>query len=382
MSQFRTKRVLRAAAQLGVFGIAAMAASLLTTGPAAASYGSEISALQAEQNALISQLQTLEGQAASAGQQAATTEIQITAIQQKLSQEQIALSVANAQLTATTNQLTTTEAQMARDRTELAALVTTLYQRDSSNSLAAAIANSSNISKLVDDTVDLQTVRQQFDSLTKQLISDANTLKKLQAQQQAQEQAVAVLVSGLQSQSNQLQSAEDTYSSEQSSLSGQAAQISAQIQSLSSQIQNLQEEEAVSEGGGSLGAGGTILQVYSDPDYPNFGSAPDNYPPGQCTWFVASEAYVGWSANADGWISGNASMLDPYPEGMTPEVGSMVVFRPGGAYSDLGHVAWVVQTGTGPAGQGFYVEEANYVPGHEDLRSVPNTQGILGFIYP
>lgn len=380
MSQIRINRALRAAAQLGVFGVAATAASLLTTGPAAASYSSEIAALQQQQSALISQLQALEGQAASAGQQAAATETQITTIQQKLSQDQIQLSEVNAELTATKNQLTATEAQMARDRTQLAALVTVLYQRGSSNSLAAAIANSSSISKLVDDTVVLQTVRQQFDSLTKQLIADADALKTLQAQQQAQEVQVAALVSGLQSQSNQLQAAENQYTTEQSSLTGAAGQISAQIQSLSTQIQNLQEEESAFSGGGSLGAGGTVLAVYSG--YPNLGSYPDNYPPGQCTWFAASQAAIDWSQNADGWITGNANSANPYQTGMTPEVGSIVVFRPGGAYSSLGHVAWVVQTGTGSAGQGFYVEEANYVNGYdEDLRAVPNTQGILGFIY-
>lgn len=381
MSQFRIKRALRVGAQLGVFGIAAVAASLMTTGTVSASYQSEIGALQQQQNALISQLQSLQGQAASAGQQAASTEQQITAIQQKLSQEQLALSEANAELTATTNQLTATEAQMTRDRTQLAALVTILYQRGSSNSLAAAIANSSSISKLIDDTVDLQTVRQQFDSLTKQLIADTNALKTLQAQQTLQEQQVATLVTGLQSQSNQLQAAENAYSAEQDSLTGAAGQISAQIQSLSTQIQVLQEEEAASAGGGSLGDGGTILDVYSDPDYPNLGSEPDAYPVGQCTWFVASEAYVSWAANANGWISGDEAS-GQYPLGDAPQVNSMVVWRGGGAYSSLGHVAWVIQTGDGTNGQGFVVEEANYVAGHEDTRFVPNSDGVLGFIYP
>ncbi|HUY09064.1 MAG TPA: CHAP domain-containing protein [Candidatus Dormibacteraeota bacterium] len=382
MSQIRIKRALRAAAQVGVFGIAAMAASLLSTGTASASYQSQIAADQLQQNDLISQLQSLEGQAASAGQNAANTQQQITAIQQKLSQDQITLSQVNAELTATSNKLTATEAQMTRDRTQLAALVTVLYQRGATNSLAAAIANSSSISKLVDDSVDLQTVRQQFDSLTQQLIADATALKTLQAQQTTQEQQVTALVSGLQSQSDQLQAAETTYSKEQSSLTGEAGQISAAIQSLSTQIQVLQEEEAASAGGGSLGDGGTILQVYSNPNYPNFGSAADNYPPGQCTWFVASQAYVGWSANANGWISGNASMLQPYSTGVTPEVNSMVVWRGGGAYSSLGHVAWVIQTGDGTNGQGFVVEEANFISGHEDTRLVPNTSGVLGFIYP
>ncbi|HUY57765.1 MAG TPA: CHAP domain-containing protein [Candidatus Micrarchaeaceae archaeon] len=382
MSQFRIKPALRAAAQLGVFGIAAMSASLLTTGTASASFSSQIAADQQQLSALTSQLGSLEGQAASAGQQAANTQQQITAIQQQLSQDQITLSQVNAELTATTNKLAVTEAQMARDRTQLAALVTVLYQRNANDSLAAAIANSSSIAKLVDDTVSLQTVRQRFDSLTQQLITDANALKTLKAQQTAQEVQVTALVAGLQSQNSQLQAAENAYSSEQSNLTGQAGQIAAQIRTLSTQIEVLQEEAAASTGGGSLGYSGTILDVYSTPPYPDLGNAPDDYPYGQCTWFVASQRYVGWAANANGWIAGNASMPQPYPTGMTPQVDSMVVWRGGGAYSYLGHVAWVIQTGAGTDGQGFVVEEANYIPGHEDLRLVPNTSGVLGFIYP
>jgi len=377
MSQFRSKRVLRAAAQLGLFGVTAMAASLLTTGSASASYASQIQALQQQQSALLGQLSGLEGQAASAGQQAAATESQITVIQQKLSQEQTALSQVNAELTDTNNQLAITQAQMARDRAQLADLVTVLYQRDSGGSLAAALANSSSVSKFVDATLELQTVRQQFDNLTQQLIADAKSLKVLQAQQQLQEQQVASLVSGLQSQSNQLQAAENTYSSEQNSLTGQAAQVAAQVQALSSQIQLLQEEESAASGGGSTGYGGTILHVYSG--YPDLGNYPDNYPVGQCTWFAASEALVPWNGNANQWIAGNAGSSHPYPMGMTPQVNSIVVFRAGGAYNyQFGHVAWVVAV----AGSSFTVDEANFVNGYdEDQRYIPNTQGVMGFIY-
>jgi surface antigen len=377
MSQFRTKRALRAASQLGVFGIVAMAASLLTTGSASASIASQIQALQQKQSALLSQLSALQGQAALAGQQAAATENQITVIQQKLTQDQTQLSQINGELTTTNNQLAATQAQMATDRTQLAELVTVLYQRGSGTSLADAIADSSGVLQFVDNTLDLQTLRGQFDSLTTQLIADANSLKALQAQQQAQEQQVATLVSGLQSQSNQLQAAETAYSSEQDSLTGQAAQNAAQAQDLSTQIQVLEEEESAPSGGGSTGEMGTILRVYSgDPDLGNY---PDNYPRGQCTWFAASEALVDWAGNANEWIGGDANSPDPYPIGTTPEVDSIVVFRAGGAYNyQYGHVAWVV----GVDGSGFIVDEANFVNGYdEDQRYIPNTQGVMGFIY-
>lgn len=385
MSQVRTKRVLRAAAQLGVFGVAAMVASLMTTGTASASYASQIASLQGQQASLLQQLSSLQGAASSAGQQAATTQTQINTVQQQLTQDETQLSQVNAALAQTKDQLVTTEAQMAKDRTQLADLVTILYQRGSSDSMAAAIADSSSISKLVDATVDLQTVRQQFDTLTQQLIADANVLKKLQTQQQTQEQQVASLVTSVQGKESQLQLQENNYNAEQTSLTGQAATISAEVQQISGQIVQLQEEEAASAGGNGVGSGGeiisTCLPTSSNPCYNGPDLYEDSYTPvGQCTWFVATHAYIPWHDNADGWIAGDEKTGE-YPIGTTPQVNSIVVFDPGGYYSLLGHVAWVVAVN----GASFTVEEDNVVDegsGIEDMRIVPNTEGVMGFIYP
>jgi peptidoglycan hydrolase CwlO-like protein len=380
MSQSRTKRVLRAAAQVGVFVVAAAAAGLLTTGTASASYASQIAALQAQRSALLSQLQSLQGQASSAGQQAAATQTQITAIQQKLAQGQTELTQVTAALAATSNQLIATQAQMAKDRTQLAALVTVLYQRENGSSMAAAIANSSGISQFVDATINLQTIRQQFDALTQQLITDANKLKTLLAQQQAQKQQVAALVSSLQSQNNQLQAQENAYSAEQNDLTGQAAQTAAQVQQISNQIVVLQEESAASVGTGGGGAWGEIIGTCtpsgSNACYAGAYLNDDSYTPvGQCTWFVATHAYIPWHANANGWIADD----NAYPIGSIPRVNSIVVFDPGGLYSQLGHVAWVVAVN----GAEFTVEEDNVIGGGtEDMRIVPNADGTEGFIYP
>jgi surface antigen/peptidoglycan hydrolase CwlO-like protein len=372
--------VLRAAAQLGVFVVAGMAASLLTTGTASASYASQIAALQAQRSQLLGQLQSLQGQASSAGQQAAATQTQIASIQQKLTQGQTELTQVTAALAATNNQLAATQAQMATDRTQLAALVTVLYQRENGNSMAAAIANSAGISQFVDDTIDLQTIRQQFDALTQQLIADANKLKVLQAQQQAQKQQVAALVSSLQSQNNQLQAQENAYSAEQNDLTGQAAQIAAQVEQISNQIVVLEEESAASVGTGGGGEWGEIISTCtptsSNACYAGGYLNDDTYTPvGQCTWFVATHAYIPWHANADGWIADD----DVYAIGSIPEVNSIVVFDPGGYYSEMGHVAWVVAVN----GAEFTVEEDNVVGGGtEDMRIVPNADGTEGFIYP
>ncbi|MGH7643685.1 MAG: CHAP domain-containing protein [Candidatus Dormibacteria bacterium] len=381
MSQVRIKRVLRAAAQLGMFGIAAMAASLVTTGPASASYATEIQQLKAQQASLLQQLGSLQGAASTVGQEAAATQTQITAVQTQLTQDETELSQVTGELDQTKAQLVATRAQMAKDRSQLADLVTILYQRDGSDSMAAAIADSSSISKLVDDTVDLQTVRAQFDSLTQQLIADANALKKLQAQQQAQEQQVNTLVNTVQGQEDQLQTQESQLTTEQNSLTGQAATISAQVQQISAQIVVLEDDSAA--GGSGSGSFGEIVNAcngcYSGP----YLSPPQNdyTPVGQCTWFVATHAIIGWRANADDWIADDSE----YPIGSTPQVGSIVVFIPGynRFYSDLGHVAWVVAIGGGSSGTQFTVEEDNVESGGlEDMRIIPNTSGVMGFIYP
>ncbi len=377
MSQSRISRAARLAAQLGVFSLVAAVASLLTSGTASASYASEIQQLQQEQSQLLGQLQSLQGQAASAGQQAAATQAQITSIQQRLAQEQAQLSQVNAELTSTNNRLALTKARMALDRSQLSDLVDLLYERGSGDSFADTLANSGGVSQFLDQTLDLQTLRQRFSTLTDQLVADTDSLKTLQATQQVQQQQVAGLVSGLQSQNSQLQAAESTYRSEQDSLGGEAAQVAAQVQGISNQILLLEEAEAASWGGGS-GEAGTILHVYSG--YPNLGPYPDDYPRGQCTWFAASEALITWAANANGWISGDLNSADPYPIGSTPRVGSIVVFAAGGAYNyEFGHVAWVVAV----EGAAFIVDEANFVNGYdEDQRYVPNTDGVEGFIYP
>ena len=66
----------------------------------------------------------------------------------------------------------------------------------------------------------------------------------------------------------------------------------------------------------------------------------DDYPWGQCTWYVASLRNVYWSGNA--WEWAYTARAAGRPEGMTPRVGSLVVFGPGHGYSQFGHVAYVV----------------------------------------
>ncbi|MHB8331046.1 MAG: CHAP domain-containing protein [Candidatus Dormibacteria bacterium] len=383
MSHTKASRCLRLSAQLGLFGVVGMAASLFATSDVgASSLGQQIAQLKGQQASLSSQLASLQGRASQAGQQAAATQQQVSATQNQLAQEQQQLNRANAALANTNDQIAVAQAQIVVDRSQLATLVTELYQHGSANNLSTAIADSSGIAQFVDNTLQMQSVGQQFSTLTTHLVTAENSLKVLQASETLQQQQVAELVSTLQSRTAQLQSQEAAFSQEASSLGGQAGQIAAQIQQVASQIQTLQAEEvAVSNYGGPAAAEeGTILQTYGSPS-PPYGTSPDNYPWGQCTWYVATQTNVPWApgGNADQWVSEDASM-GAYAWGTTPRVGSMVVFRPGGAYDPyFGHVAWVVAVVSPTT---FIVKEDNFIGfGEVDMREIYTLQGVEGFIY-
>ena len=69
------------------------------------------------------------------------------------------------------------------------------------------------------------------------------------------------------------------------------------------------------------------------------GGFPDRFPFGQCTWWAAYNHPVSWGGDAKDWLV-NAQAQD-VAVSATPSVGAIVVYRPGGLYSELGHVAIV-----------------------------------------
>jgi surface antigen len=78
---------------------------------------------------------------------------------------------------------------------------------------------------------------------------------------------------------------------------------------------------------------------------PLFASVPpggyaDPFPFGECTWWAAYNHPVSWSGDAGDWLR-NARAASVATTGV-PSVGAIVVYRPGGPYSSLGHVALVV----------------------------------------
>jgi surface antigen len=383
MSQAKNSRTLRWIAQAGLFGLVFAGGALFATGDVGAtSLASQISQLQSQESSLRAQLAAVQGKASHANQQAAAAQLQVSETQTQLAQKQQELNRADAALAVTNDHIATTQAHVVVDRAQLASLVTQMYQRGSSNSIGGAIADSSGISQFVDNTLQLQTVGQQFSQITSQLLSEENSLQTLRATQTRQQQQVAALVVGLQSRAAQLQSEEASFNAAAASLGGQAGQIAAQIQAISRKIVSLQAEEvAVTSYGGSAGAEeGTILST-SGPPSPPYATPGDPYPWGQCTWYVATQTNVPWApdGNADQWV-GLDYQSGAYPVGMTPRAGAMVVFSPGGAYDPYyGHVAWVVQV-LGP--NSFVVREANFLGlGEVDTRAIYTLQGVEGFIY-
>jgi len=105
----------------------------------------------------------------------------------------------------------------------------------------------------------------------------------------------------------------------------------------------------------------------------------DNFPSGECTYYVAQHRDVTWSGNADEWLR-NAS-AHGVTTSTAPSVGAIAVYAPGGhgQYSlAYGHVALV----TGVTATSYTVSEMNHAGlGVVDTRTVawPDPD-VLGFI--
>ena len=106
------------------------------------------------------------------------------------------------------------------------------------------------------------------------------------------------------------------------------------------------------------------------------GGFPNTFPFGQCTWWVAFNRHVTWGGNARDWLANAAAQ--GVPTSSTPSVGAIVVYLPGGLYSDLGHVAVVVAV----KADRYTVSEMNAVGwGQVNSRVVPwPDPHVAGFI--
>ena len=113
------------------------------------------------------------------------------------------------------------------------------------------------------------------------------------------------------------------------------------------------------------------------PAVPSVPALTDNFPYGQCTYYVATRRAVSWGGNAAAWWW---TARGHRPEGHVPIQGSIVVFNIGW----VGHVAYVDHVNLDGT---FVISEMNYYAdgggwGRVDERTVSASDpAILGFIY-
>lgn len=107
-----------------------------------------------------------------------------------------------------------------------------------------------------------------------------------------------------------------------------------------------------------------------------------SYVGGECTWgacMAAPWVRDGWGNAKDWWREGGVQPL-PFAFTLTPTIGAVAVYAPGGLYDPVdGHVAVVVNAGDGKR---YQVQEMNFARfGVYDLRWT-TLQGIEAFILP
>lgn len=106
------------------------------------------------------------------------------------------------------------------------------------------------------------------------------------------------------------------------------------------------------------------------------GGFPNAFPFGECTWWAAQNRRVTWGGHAGEWLAN--ARAQGIPTSSEPEVGAIVVYRHGGDYSPLGHVALVIAR----SGDAYTVSEMNAV-GHGRISTRviawpdPQVQGFI-----
>jgi surface antigen len=281
----------------------------------------------------------------------------LTDTQNQIAKVQKQINATNAKLAPVSKHLFSVATQIHKEQQQLFDVLVTLYK-----------ARSASISFQDDSTLPTS---DDINSLTDALASDQQDAQSLQRQVDQQLGPVNSAMASLASLYQLEKSQRDVYESHAAQLDGQAKDINAQIDKARYQIQALQWGDA----GDGSNSGGWVAQGGIAPF--GLGSRFDAFPWGQCTWYVASLRDVTWWGDAWMW-AGNAAAAG-YPEGMTPRVGSIVVWGPGHGYSGYGHVAYVAAV-NGPSD--FVVNEANYLGlGIVSERHITTLNDVEAFIY-
>jgi surface antigen len=332
-------------------------------------YDQQIATLQSQYDAIGVQIQSLQGDQTAATAQAVAVEQQVAGTQASLQAVEAHMIQLNTALATTDENLQEDGAHLTSDKSQLSQVMVVIYTAGGASAVTGLV-DSPSVSEFMDRLVSAQSVGQKVQAMIAAVRSDEQALDALRQTQQTDLASAAAAQTQLESLQSQLQAQQAQLQQQITALGGQVAGLVTQRQSLLSQIATVRAQQAAAA---SHNYGGGILQPFA------FGSINDDYPWGQCTWYVASLRTVTWMANAKDWFE--FAQWDGYLTGMTPEPGAIVVWGGGHGYNALyGHVAYVVAV-SGPSH--FTVDEANYylIPGQVDQRQVNTLSDVEGFIY-
>ncbi len=338
----------------------------------------QIQSLSAQANALSHAIASLNGASSAALGNALASAQAIADTQAKLGQAQTELDRANQNLANTTAQIQTVQTEYTADQSDLGQILKHVYELTDDGSVTAILVDSKSFIDAMDALTSADQVSARVKQLVTQIQGTREQLSQLQKQQIQDQQHANALVSTLQSLAGQQQGEEIAYRQEASSLKGKAATLLAQLQSVRAKIVVVRREQEAAAAAAAAAAGEGAARVLDGALRPfAFGPIFDDYPWGQCTWYVASLRNVYWSGNAWQWAA--TAQAAGRPEGRTPRVGSLVVFGPGHGYSQFGHVAYVVAV---QGANSFTVDEANMLGlGVVDQRHIGSLYDVEAFIY-
>lgn len=338
----------------------------------------QIQSLSAQASALSHAIASLSRASSADLGNALASEQAIANTQAKLAQAQLELDQANKSLANTTVQLQVVHSEYTAEQSNLGQILKHVYELTDDGSVTAILVDSKSFMDAMDALTSADHVSARVQQLVTQIQAKRDQLDRLQKQQEQDQVHANTLVASLQALAGQQHGEEVTYRQQASSLKGKAATLLAQLQGVRSKIAAVRREQEAAAAAAAAAAGAGASHVIGNALRPfAFGPRFDDYPWGQCTWYVASLRNVYWSGNA--WEWAYTARAAGRPEGMTPRVGSMVVFGPGNGYSQFGHVAYVVAVqGSGS----FTIDEANMLGlGVVDQRHIGSLYDVEAFIY-
>jgi surface antigen len=338
----------------------------------------QIQSLSAQASALSHAIASLSSASSSALGNALASEQAIANTQAQLAQAQTELDQTNKNLANTSAQLQIVHSEYTADQSQLAHILKNVYELTDDGSVTAILVDSKSFIDAMDALTSADQVSGRVQQLVTQIQGKRDQLDRLQKQQEQDQVHANALVDSLQSLAGEQQNEEVAYRQQASSLKGKAATLLAQLQGVRSKISEVRREQEAAAAAAAAAAGAGAAHVVGNALRPfAFGPRFDDYPWGQCTWYVASLRNVYWSGNA--WEWAYTARAAGRPEGMTPRVGSLVVFGPGHGYSQFGHVAYVVSV---QGSSNFTVDEANMLGlGIVDQRHIGSLYDVEAFVY-